>query len=517
MRKRAIISSIVMAAVMAAGAVGGTIAYFTTQNQTDVNVTSGKISVTSVVSNLATYSLGVAQPAGTFENGGTAVLNDHVLTLDKLTPGDKATFKISVKNESNVKIKYRVAFSKTGDLADALVAEVNGGASEWTKLEVGSADIDLEASIEMPITTGIEYNDKQGSVTILVEAVQGNMPQAVSNASELQEAIAEIPASGGEASIYVENDITLNQVLALPSNSDINLYGNGEVTLNNASGADRVINLDSVENTTLTISGVDVHQGTKAYSRCISLYNTTDCTVNIFDSDLTNDSHYPINVASNNSGAEINIENSTIQGYCAFNIWSPNTVINVKDSTITGVNKSSGDTNAFSVIVFNNNGTNDSTGSSITMDNCVVNSIQQGDQWEAFFIIETNNIAINSTNTVYNYYRLGATQPEVYSSVEEVFDYNSLLWEYNSQTQAIELDFQPIAYQEGDEAVLYPFALMYSGEDIHAAEDIPDTSAYLYGEIAALRQTKLGANGFVDSDSTVNGKVFLMPCKIISE
>ena len=506
-----------MAALLAAGAVGGTIAYFTTSNQTDVNVTSGKISVSSVVSDLATYSLGVAQPAGTFENGGTAVLNDHVLTLDKLTPGDKATFKISVKNESNVRIKYRVAFSKSGDLADALVAEVNGGASEWTKLEVGSADIDLEASIEMPITTGIEFNDKQGSVTILVEAVQGNMPQAVSSAAELQEAISEIPASGGEASIYVEQDITLNQVLAIPSNSDVSIYGNGEVTLNNASGADRVINLDSAENTTLTISGVDVHQSSKAYSRCISAYNTTNCEINVYDSDLKNDSHYPINVAGQNTGLKVNVENSNIEGYCAVNVWSP-AEINIKNSTLTGVNKSSGTSNSFTVFCFDEDGTNDSSGATLNLENCVVNSIQQGDQTESFFSIRTTNININSTNTIYNYYRLNATQPEVYSSIEELFDYNTWMWEYDTTdtTPSLGVEFGSVAYQDGGDSLVYPFADVYSGNEIYEASEITDTSSYLYGEVAALRQTKLGANGFIDSDSKVNGKIFLMPCKIIT-
>lgn len=196
MKKRAIISAVVSAALLAAGAVGGTVAYFSLQNEVDVNVTSAKVSVTATVSNLKTFSLDVEQPEGTFENGGEASISGQTISLVRMSPGDKATFKIAVKNNSNIKIKYRVTFSKTGDLAGALEATVSGGASDWTVLQPGSEDIDLDGAVEMLSTAGIEFSDKEGAVKVIIEATQAN---------------AYIPdTSTGYADTYEEEGKTVN-------------------------------------------------------------------------------------------------------------------------------------------------------------------------------------------------------------------------------------------------------------------------------------------------------------------
>ncbi len=150
MKKKLVITSAITAALMAVGAVGGTIAYFSTSNETEVNITSAKINVLSVVSDLKTYSLEQEQnPAGTFENGGEASITGNVVTLDRMSPGDKATFKIAITCDNNIKIKYRVAFNKSGDLAPALVANVSGGAADWTLVEPSETPsvTNLDASI----------------------------------------------------------------------------------------------------------------------------------------------------------------------------------------------------------------------------------------------------------------------------------------------------------------------------------------------------------------------------------
>ncbi len=79
MKKKIIITSALTAALMLAGAVGGTFAWFTSESNTDVNITAGKVNISSVVSELKTYSLGVEQAAGKFENGGTALLEGQTI------------------------------------------------------------------------------------------------------------------------------------------------------------------------------------------------------------------------------------------------------------------------------------------------------------------------------------------------------------------------------------------------------------------------------------------------------
>lgn len=419
MKKKVIITSALTAALMLAGSIGGTFAWFTSEAKTDVNITAGKVNISSVVSDLKTYSLGVAQENGKFENGGTATLEEQTITLDKMTPGDKVTFKIKVTNNSDVKIKYRVAFRKTGALGSALVGGATGGASGWTPLEVGSQDIDLSASIELPENTGNEYQGKTGQVTVLVEAIQDNGVKAVASVADFEKAIKDIPAEGGDVSLYLSQDMTLSEVLEMPSNANVTIYGDGDTVLQAASGASRVINFDSVENTTLTLSGVTLNGPTSGtYTRGISLYGTKDCTVNLSDVTVNQPDYYAVNVASGNTGTVINIDGSNVQGWSALNIWSEGVTVNVKDSVLTGVNNHSGKSNAFSAIVFNAGAKN----SKLNLTNAVVNTIQNGDQAESFFRTSDSGIEITSTNTTYN--ATIASETYSYPSIEEVLNEN---------------------------------------------------------------------------------------------
>ena len=344
------------------------------------------------------------------------------------------------------------------------------------------------------------------------------MPWTASTAAQLEDAIAAIPASGGEVSVYIEDDITLTQRMVIPSNSQVSLYGDGTKTINNASGQDRIINLDGVENSSLTISGVNLSQGHHAsgYTRCVSAYQTTNCTINIYDSELNNAEYYPINVAGGNTNLKLNVENTDVNGWCAVNVWSPNTEINIKDSHFTCINNNSGETNAFAAVVFNAGSQN----SVLNISNSSITTAQNGDQYEAFFIIKAADIAINSTNTIYKYTRLGSAQPEVYNSVEEVFDYNSWSTKYDDTvaTSKFTLSLNAIDYTNSGSSLEYPFATISGiSFSIYDIGEITDTSSFVYGEIAALKQTKVGANTFASPKLNVNGKRILMPCKLITE
>ncbi|MBO4855997.1 MAG: hypothetical protein J5511_01305 [Bacilli bacterium] len=507
MRKRAIISAAIMAAFLAAGAVGGTIAYFSKEAKTEVNITSGNFALTSVVSELKTYSLDVAQEDGKFENGGTASLNQstQVITLDRMTPGDKATFKVGINLENNIKIKYRVKFSKSGDLAPALEANVSGGASNWTTVEPSenATVINLDASIEIPFTTTVDYLNKSAVVKIVVEAVQFNMP-TVSDASGLEAALDAIPAEGGEANLYIAEDINLNEVLEVPSNSEINLYGDGDVKITAPEGARRPIILDEVENATLNITGVDIEgPSTGTYTNAIGMFDTTNCTVNLNDVDVEISDYYGINVGSGNENLEINIENSSVQAWGAFNIWSPNTVVNVKNSTIRGVNPHSDSSNAFGVVVINSG----ATGVHVNFENCVVEAIQQGDQWEAFYMIQDTGAVINSVNTTYKLTRPNAAQPEIYESIEKALDYSTFIRGYNSSTNAY-VGTYSAEVQYGDDPEELGYYLVYATKYSNTTQ-LTDTTGYLYGERRALLAADLygeAAPKYSITDATFNGK-----------
>lgn len=54
---------------------GGTFALFTSENESNVNITTASVNLSSTVGDLKTYSLGVEQIPGEFDNGGKATLN----------------------------------------------------------------------------------------------------------------------------------------------------------------------------------------------------------------------------------------------------------------------------------------------------------------------------------------------------------------------------------------------------------------------------------------------------------
>lgn len=178
MKKRHFILSIMTIVLCLTLISGATFALFTSESKVNISVTSGKVSVESVVENLELYSMEVQQ-TNKFENGGTASYQNGVLKLDKMTPGDKAKFQIKVTNSSDINIKYRLRWSVSGLLSDALVATVDGQAlsnvawTEW-KADAAEKEIIMNVVVELPVETNDDYQEKSCEIVFSVEAIQSN-------------------------------------------------------------------------------------------------------------------------------------------------------------------------------------------------------------------------------------------------------------------------------------------------------------------------------------------------------
>ncbi len=205
--KRSIIVSAVLAIIMCVSlAAGATFALFTSESTVNIAVSSGKVDVDATIKNdLQTYSgkdlTGIPETdegrifatdseeiGGEnlfFSNGGTAKYDEdnNILTLDRMTPGDKVTFTILIKNESNVKVQYRTVWMSDGD--DALLSgldvkvnnEIYDGSTlyaKWATLEVGSEDLEVPVEISMSSDKTNEYQEKTCKLIFNVEAMQFN-------------------------------------------------------------------------------------------------------------------------------------------------------------------------------------------------------------------------------------------------------------------------------------------------------------------------------------------------------
>lgn len=179
MKKRMLLSSIMMIVLCISLISGATSALFTSESKTNIAISSGKVEIEAFVENLALYSMDKPFDQN-FENGGTASYENGVLTIEKMSPGDKVEFEIKVTNSSNVDIQYRLNWKAEGELEEVLVAKANDKELEniaWTKWSKDAAEkeIVIKVSVELPVVISNEYQDKSCNIIFSVEAVQGNV------------------------------------------------------------------------------------------------------------------------------------------------------------------------------------------------------------------------------------------------------------------------------------------------------------------------------------------------------
>ncbi len=237
MKKRIILSSVLVMILCFCLIGGATFALFTSQSEVNIAVTRGKVKVEAKVDNLKVYSMDVEQTLEVeskkvFENGGTAQYVDGVLTLDRITPGDKVLFDIIVSNDSNIDIQYKVKWYKSGELMSSLKAyiinenneEANLDNVAWTewKADASEKKMTIKVGVELPITAGNEYQDKPAQIRFVVEAIQGNAADKgfVLGEEDLLEALA-----NGQQYIILGDNIELNGTIDI--NYATTISGNG--------------------------------------------------------------------------------------------------------------------------------------------------------------------------------------------------------------------------------------------------------------------------------------------------
>ena len=181
MKKAGLVASSMAAiAVCSSLIVGSTYALFTSEDNVDIAITAGTVSVSAeiVESSLELTSMGVTQDGNNWANGGSAGFSDEKhLDLTYITPGDSATFDIKVTNASNVNIQYRLNWSVDGELADVLVADAIGAEiGNWTEW-LASDEVKektVTVTVSLPEEVDNLYQNKSASISFAVEAVQGN-------------------------------------------------------------------------------------------------------------------------------------------------------------------------------------------------------------------------------------------------------------------------------------------------------------------------------------------------------
>ncbi|MBR6616669.1 MAG: hypothetical protein IKL00_02195 [Oscillospiraceae bacterium] len=209
----------------------------------------------------------------------------------------------------------------------------------------------------------------------------------VDSADSLKAALKE----GG--TVILSKDITLDETIEVKG--DVQIVGNGNTITVPANGT-RIVNLaDTTEDVSILISGAKLDAADK--ERGISFFNNSgDLTVDVIDSEIVAQ-HYGINVASGNANAVLNVKNSTITGFCAFQTWSPNTVATFENCTLNGVNKWEAASGDFATVVVNEGADN----SVLTFNNCKVTAQALKDAAEYHLMDNSNGATVTWNNCTF--------------------------------------------------------------------------------------------------------------------
>lgn len=294
-----------LSTILAASSVGITLAIFAHKSSTDIDVKSAKVEVRATLDSLKTYSAdstlteGDVVPGGDnlgdnsgtyyykeladgkFSNGGSAELNDGKLKITSMTPGDKASVKLNVFNESNVAFKYRVIFETADNSINALRlfstlnisafdTDLTGAsryATNWALFDSSKASMSYDVDVSFPIDASY-YPDSTCGIKFTLEAVQAN---AITHDEE------PTYLNLNESTVEKEDDSTFKDLVVGDENVNIKLnLNNGTVKVLKANGQ----KVDIAEGETITLKvensslgNIVVEDGSEAVCFDISLVN----------------------------------------------------------------------------------------------------------------------------------------------------------------------------------------------------------------------------------------------------
>lgn len=238
--KRSVIITAILAIIMCASlAAGATFALFTSNSSVNIVITSANVEVNADVKVTKTWheDNNVEKP-GLYDTGKAEVTyenNQAKLTLSNFVPTDGVKLAVSLKNESTVKIKYRVlllADRTVGtELLDELDIVMNGMefrgytlATEYVELEAGASINDIPVTIVFP-KEATEGKNTTCNLAIKVDAQQGNA--VADNTFDVAEGHTIISETAEDGSVwYSEVD---NKTLFAEINNGAKLAG--DVTL----------------------------------------------------------------------------------------------------------------------------------------------------------------------------------------------------------------------------------------------------------------------------------------------
>ena len=314
-----LVLSMATAAALLSFSVGATFALFTDRSETAISMGAGQIDTTASLSLLGTWSAKAdvngqlvdeygekyileAQDLGSFVNGGSASVSGTTLSMERITPGDKVSFRLSLTNESTVNIQARLKITVPEE--DYLLASVldftygqttkRGVAayySAWTNMVQGvDTSETFDFAFYMPIDADNLYQGSSAHYTFAIEAVQGNAAtsgeeryyQIESQATALASGDISVVGSGTQAVTTLTTNKDLQSSAPSSTTETVSVSVPSGVTLDNGAKALTLVVSEVEEQPALAIeAGEEVNVSYNLDVAGLSSSNTTPLTVTV--------------------------------------------------------------------------------------------------------------------------------------------------------------------------------------------------------------------------------------------
>ena len=297
-------------------------------------------------------------------------------------------------NLGNTKVYYR-SVSANDDVKEFPVLKDNKVSYDKAleNSDMIDADGTLKAGLNLTFTAyAIQQEGFADAKTAFEEQYA-----AVGTADNLEQAL-----SDGKTAV-LSDDITLPAYLEV--SGTVNIVGNGKKIVapesTGTSITSRVINVnDQSEPVTINVKGADlVGPTTGTNTRGISVYASDNVTINIEDSSVSAN-YYALNIAGSSDNAVLNIKNSKITGWCAYQTWSPNTVATFDDCELIGLNDKTYNNNHwndFATVVVNTDATNTKT----IFNNCKITATATTGNNQYFMSIRASGTTVESHGSTF--------------------------------------------------------------------------------------------------------------------
>lgn len=260
-----LVSAIATTAVCASMIAGSTFALFTSEDQVDITVSSGNVSITADVNGSIKTPVSIKKTNDGYEIGeyetstsaGFNATSDGLINVTNVIPGDKVELTVGVENTGSVKAKYNFTLEcvEGVSLMNKLVVDVEEDTvnatdgvkkytSDWAEIDAG-AKATYNLTLELPASLDNAYKNLSTKIKTTVFAVQYNadMANPVSNVENFPvvSGVADLTKGG---LLVLNSDLALTDTVTFDKDTEIDLGGNtlsADKLLEIGNGADVVI------------------------------------------------------------------------------------------------------------------------------------------------------------------------------------------------------------------------------------------------------------------------------------